>query len=84
MIRLFLLGISTILVLTGCNAVKPPEMVQRHPPPDDMVRLAPLPVQTDPTMGGLLKGYANAAQQYRVCQDRHTELQEWVNSVSCH
>ncbi len=75
--------VAIVLLLTllnGC-ASAPVVPVERHPPPADMIRLQPLPTQTDPTVGGLLKGYANAAQQYRGCVDRHAELQGWVESL---
>ncbi len=79
-VRVVLLAILALVVLalTGCSTAAPIVPVDRHPPPADMIRLHPLPSQTDPTLGGLLKGYANAAQQYRNCTGRLEELQDWV------
>ena len=64
--------------LTACSTPQPVVKVERHPPAADMVRLPALPIQTDPSLGGIFKGYVNAAQQYRGCVDRLTELQDWV------
>ncbi len=81
-VRVVLLAILALVVLalTACTTA-PVVPVERHPPPADMIRLQPLPIQTDPTLGGLLNGYANAAQQYRDCTGRLGELQEWVKSL---
>ena len=81
LMRLVLLGIlvAFVLSLTGCGTTMPVEQVKRIPPAADMVRLDPLPRQTDPTLGRIYQGYVNAAQQYRGCVGRLTELQEWVN-----
>ena len=66
------------LTLSACSTPQPVAKVERHPPAADMVRLDPLPHQTDPSLGGIFRGYVNAAQQYRGCVDRLTELQDWV------
>ncbi len=79
-IALLWLFLGIVFSLAGCGTAKPVEHVDRHPPTADMVRLDPLPHQTDPTLGGIFKGYVNAAQQYRGCVDRLTELQDWVNT----
>jgi hypothetical protein len=77
-ILLVVLMVIAILALTGCAASGQVKPVDRHPPAADMVRLDPLPHQTDPTLGGIFRGYVNAAQQYRGCVDRLNELQDWV------
>jgi hypothetical protein len=81
-ILLVVLMVIAILALTGCAASSQVKPVDRHPPAADMVRLDPLPHQTDPTLGGIFRGYVNAAQQYRGCVDRLTELQDWVLNSS--
>jgi hypothetical protein len=79
-IALLWLFLGIIFSLAGCGTATPVVHVDRHPPAADMVRLDPLPHQTDPTLGGIFKGYVNAAQQYRGCVDRLTELQDWVTA----
>jgi len=53
------------------------------PPAAAMVHSMPLSAQEDPTLGGLFRGYADAARQYRGCVDRQRELQDWVAGSSC-
>lgn len=67
-----------VLALSGCGSAGPVQQVRRIPPADDMVKLDPLPHQVDPTLGGIFKGYVNAAQRYRECANRLDELQDWV------
>jgi predicted small lipoprotein YifL len=78
-IVLVLIALFAIMSIAGCGTSMPIEQVQRQPPAADMVRLDPLPHQTDPSLGGIFKGYVNAAQKYRGCTDRLAELQDWVN-----
>jgi predicted small lipoprotein YifL len=78
MLILFIV-VFAILTLTGCGTSMPIEQVKRQPPAADMVRPDPLPQQTDPSLGGVFRGYVNAAQKYRDCTDRLIELQDWVN-----
>lgn len=80
-LALLALLVLVVLALTGCGTPQPITRVERHPPAADMVRLQPLPAQTDASLGGIFQGYVNAAQQYRACVDRHAELQNWVNSL---
>jgi hypothetical protein len=74
------LVVLAILSTSGCSAPMPVVQVERHPPAAAMVRPDPLPRQTDPSLGGLFKGYASAAQRYRGCVDRLMELQDWVDA----
>lgn len=69
--------VVVVLAITGCASPKPVEQVKRFAPAAAMIECAPLPRQTDSTLGGIYKGYVNAAQQYRDCADRHAELVEY-------
>jgi hypothetical protein len=71
--------VMAILSIGGCATELPVVQVTRHPPAAAMVRPDPLPQQTDPSLGGIFKGYVNASQKYRGCVDRLTELQDWVD-----
>ncbi|OIR10961.1 hypothetical protein GALL_71320 [mine drainage metagenome] len=78
-VALLILIAVTILSVGGCGTAMPVEQVKRQPPVADMVRPDPLPRQTDPSLGGIFKGYVNAAQKYRGCTDKLIELQDWIN-----
>ena len=79
-VRVVLVAILVLIVLalTGCGAAGPIQAVTRHPPAEAMVRMQPLPTQTDPTLGGMLSGYTYAGQQYRACTGYLTELQDYI------
>jgi hypothetical protein len=81
-LRIVLVALVALAILSigGCGTTLPVEQVERHPPAAAMVRPDPLPHQTDPSLGGIFKGYVNAAQHYRGCVDRLTELQDWVDA----
>jgi len=77
------IALIALVALTGCATPNAAERVERMPPAAAMVHSMPLSAQEDPTLGGLFRGYADAARQYRGCVDRQRELQDWVAGSSC-
>lgn len=84
-LRAVLVALLVLLVMSlmGCGSSMPVERVKRYPPAAPMVPPEPLHLQLDPSLGGVFKGYVRAAQEYRSCADRLTELQEYVKAVEC-